>query len=135
MKLALDEFHRGRRELSHYAILLGGEDRLQRARLHAIANAGQGQMGREGTGLLRVPETRHAIFHGRLKALQFRHVVVAPVQSEPDHARRARIREGDRKSTRLNSSHGYISYAVFCLKKKKKKTDTESTSLYSHYKV
>src|SRR2546422_1333742 len=27
--------------------------------------------------------------------------------------------EGDRKSTRLNSSHGYISYAVFCLKKKK----------------
>src|SRR2546422_6085889 len=29
-------------------------------------------------------------------------------------------RAGDRKSTRLNSSHGYISYAVFCLKKKKK---------------
>src|SRR5216684_7176004 len=29
-------------------------------------------------------------------------------------------RPGDRKSTRLNSSHGYISYAVFCLKKKKK---------------
>src|SRR5256884_6268455 len=26
---------------------------------------------------------------------------------------------GDRKSTRLNSSHGYISYAVFCLKKKR----------------
>src|SRR2546422_3249963 len=31
-----------------------------------------------------------------------------------------RARGGDRKSTRLNSSHGYISYAVFCLKKKKK---------------
>src|SRR2546422_2006601 len=29
----------------------------------------------------------------------------------------------DRKSTRLNSSHGYISYAVFCLKKKKKNQD------------
>src|SRR2546422_7166794 len=29
--------------------------------------------------------------------------------------------EQDRKSTRLNSSHGYISYAVFCLKKKNKK--------------
>src|SRR2546429_5002001 len=29
----------------------------------------------------------------------------------------------DRKSTRLNSSHGYISYAVFCLKKKKKLAD------------
>src|SRR2546427_4692815 len=30
----------------------------------------------------------------------------------------------DRKSTRLNSSHSQISYAVFCLKKKKKQTDT-----------
>src|SRR3989449_5767485 len=30
----------------------------------------------------------------------------------------------DRKSTRLNSSHGYISYAVFCLKKKKKQSHT-----------
>src|SRR5687768_18066195 len=29
-----------------------------------------------------------------------------------------RVRDIDRKSTRLNSSHGYISYAVFCLKKK-----------------
>src|SRR5712664_4606568 len=31
-------------------------------------------------------------------------------------------RRGDRKSTRLNSSHDQISYAVFCLKKKKKQT-------------
>src|SRR5712675_3019682 len=30
-----------------------------------------------------------------------------------------RVRRGDRKSTRLNSSHGYISYAVFCFKQKK----------------
>src|SRR5687768_17701145 len=30
--------------------------------------------------------------------------------------------KGDRKSTRLNSSHGYISYAVFCLKKKTQRT-------------
>src|SRR2546427_5952502 len=36
-------------------------------------------------------------------------------------ARRAPVR--DRKSTRLNSSHSQISYAVFCLKKKKKKTN------------
>src|SRR2546429_4786026 len=35
-------------------------------------------------------------------------------------------RARDRKSTRLNSSHGYISYAVFCLKKKK--TDSYTTS-------
>src|SRR3712207_8747658 len=34
----------------------------------------------------------------------------------------ARPRCGDRKSTRLNSSHANISYAVFCLKKKKKTT-------------
>src|SRR5687768_18259338 len=33
----------------------------------------------------------------------------------------------DRKSTRLNSSHGYISYAVFCLKKKKKKQKRKKT--------
>src|SRR2546422_4276751 len=32
----------------------------------------------------------------------------------------------DRKSTRLNSSHGYISYAVFCLKKKKRKRHTKN---------
>src|SRR2546429_4463808 len=32
----------------------------------------------------------------------------------------ASLRNPERKSTRLNSSHGYISYAVFCLKKKKK---------------
>src|SRR5687768_18090262 len=35
-------------------------------------------------------------------------------------AARHDIARQDRKSTRLNSSHGYISYAVFCLKKKKK---------------
>src|SRR3989449_8380244 len=34
--------------------------------------------------------------------------------------RESAIADEDRKSTRLNSSHGYISYAVFCLKKKKK---------------
>src|SRR2546429_1517973 len=41
----------------------------------------------------------------------------------------------DRKSTRLNSSHGYISYAVFCLKKKKKEIYEVScaTSNSSHH--
>src|SRR5256886_7216620 len=40
----------------------------------------------------------------------------------------------DRKSTRLNSSHSQISYAVFCLKKKKKITSSASTlSPYKHY--
>src|SRR2546422_6273839 len=38
----------------------------------------------------------------------------------------------DRKSTRLNSSHGYISYAVFCLKKKKKKVIRRYQSRQKH---
>src|SRR5205809_3130779 len=43
-----------------------------------------------------------------------------PLAPDGPDARRGRGRgRGDRKSTRLNSSHGYISYAVFCLKKKK----------------
>src|SRR3989449_5891190 len=43
--------------------------------------------------------------------------VIWKFAQSPDVARQ------DRKSTRLNSSHGYISYAVFCLKKKKYKED------------
>src|SRR2546421_3738084 len=44
-----------------------------------------------------------------------------------DHVRHGRRCLGqDRKSTRLNSSHDQISYAVFCLKKKKQKYDTKS---------
>src|SRR2546429_4269503 len=39
-----------------------------------------------------------------------------------DAMREFRTAVRDRKSTRLNSSHGYISYAVFCLKKKKKQS-------------
>src|SRR3712207_7642441 len=48
----------------------------------------------------------------------------APVTrlDEANAARRPNLRWRDRKSTRLNSSHANISYAVFCLKKKKKTT-------------
>src|SRR5207245_8305117 len=42
---------------------------------------------------------------------------------------------GDRKSTRLNSSHGSISYAVFCLKKKKINTDSSHRSTLRHEQV
>src|SRR2546422_4296381 len=54
------------------------------------------------------------------------------VQSYVTHVTGQRVmhdlRRIDRKSTRLNSSHGYISYAVFCLKKKKINTQkTEPT--------
>src|SRR2546429_9703135 len=47
------------------------------------------------------------------------------VISEPQYGPRRLPQTIDRKSTRLNSSHGYISYAVFCLKKKKKKKNTK----------
>src|SRR5687768_17848458 len=53
-------------------------------------------------------------------------IVIGASDDRPDLAAGAHIGAGgeevdlDRKSTRLNSSHGYISYAVFCLKKKKK---------------
>src|SRR5438034_6100982 len=43
-----------------------------------------------------------------------------PDTDRPLQAHRDRVHHGDRKSTRLNSSHTVISYAVFCLKKKKK---------------
>src|SRR3712207_8208647 len=47
-------------------------------------------------------------------APQRRDIYVLPWSAFPESLRR-----GDRKSTRLNSSHANISYAVFCLKKKK----------------
>src|SRR5687768_1104352 len=40
-----------------------------------------------------------------------------PIGAEQGYITRDQAAERDRKSTRLNSSHGYISYAVFCLKK------------------
>src|SRR3712207_7916980 len=49
--------------------------------------------------------------------LRGRHRAVLAAGRADAHQRRAGVR--DRKSTRLNSSHANISYAVFCLKKKK----------------
>src|SRR3712207_8413538 len=40
---------------------------------------------------------------------------------------------GDRKSTRLNSSHANISYAVFCLKKKQNRDQSQSRCQYASY--
>src|SRR5688572_31635784 len=60
----------------------------------------------------------------------------APVDGAMDHAAGRGGASGpqdsqDRKSTRLNSSHSQISYAVFCLKKKKK--NTQSTRNHQQY--
>src|SRR2546430_11044934 len=51
---------------------------------------------------------------------------------EPAERQEARVQQGDRKSTRLNSSHSQISYAVFCLKKKKTVT-IHGTTTVSRY--
>src|SRR2546422_4137727 len=50
---------------------------------------------------------------------EFRALILRKCNREKEKHVRAIFEKQDRKSTRLNSSHGYISYAVFCLKKKK----------------
>src|SRR2546422_7672810 len=85
----------------------------------------------------RLPLPGEAAVHDRVPARHgARHAAPQDVQVARQRHRPARcgaaVRRGraaldlDRKSTRLNSSHGYISYAVFCLKKKKQmSTDME----------
>src|SRR5690242_21004709 len=76
---------------------VGGEDARQ------VADADEVAVGGAGGGALRVPEVALVIL---VPTLEFE------------------LQREDRKSTRLNSSHMSISYAVFCLKKKKKKLKT-----------
>src|SRR2546422_4434170 len=64
------------------------------------------------------PMLRIAIPYGLLSTRQLRKL--ADISRKYDRAYGHFSTRQDRKSTRLNSSHGYISYAVFCLKKKKK---------------
>src|SRR5437899_7774471 len=67
------------------------------------------------------PEQQRAIERRGLP----RHPVRGPVQRlDDEEVHDVRWRAVDRKSTRLNSSHLGISYAVFCLKKKKKTHET-----------
>src|SRR3989475_2566721 len=64
-----------------------------------------------------------AVFHAQRTALDLGNGVenlAAQRAGEAIADGRAAIADQDRKSTRLNSSHSQISYAVFCLKKKKK---------------
>src|SRR5690349_23515033 len=70
------------------------------------------------------------VFHRRSPCdQQFNHLLVSaehgPVNTRHAIDLQVRIETGDRKSTRLNSSHVEISYAVFCLKKKKTQRHTE----------
>src|SRR5256885_9279910 len=67
----------------------------------------------------RVPRVAVAAEDPRCRVLR---PAPASVDPELDALRRRVLGRRDRKSTRLNSSHLVISYAVFCLKKKKKNT-------------
>src|SRR2546422_4307250 len=64
----------------------------------------------------RALSVRRLVLAGVLTAA-FIALALAPVYQFGDGVK-LRSTRGDRKSTRLNSSHGYISYAVFCLEKK-----------------
>src|SRR2546422_1588334 len=66
------------------------------------------------------PERREPVVRGD-------HVVGALPRLLADREEAGKGTDEDRKSTRLNSSHGYISYAVFCLKKKKTQQPTKPT--------
>src|SRR3989454_5455433 len=86
-----------------------------------------------GSGMRRIQRGKCCllIVQGQEIAVRLRRQLggwLGPSAARAQHAalRRAeRHRFGDRKSTRLNSSHLVISYAVFCLKKKKKKNEID----------
>src|SRR2546430_9588984 len=66
------------------------------------------------------------IFQNRCGAKRAELIAAAEVEAKGTIAELQRqvANDQDRKSTRLNSSHSQISYAVFCLKKKKNRTNT-----------
>src|SRR3712207_6964018 len=88
------------------------------------------------TTLFRSPRPpAHAVLRPRPRlldalAVRLRRNHLPPGQGEARAEERRRPLRPDRKSTRLNSSHANISYAVFCLKKKKHKL--LSSSAYSY---
>src|SRR3712207_9003546 len=82
---------------------------LFRSRRDAVEAAGVRHRVKEAVSLSRVErEQRFAVLKPRY------------LPRPEDGARHVSVKEQDRKSTRLNSSHANISYAVFCLKKKKR---------------
>src|SRR3712207_7313526 len=79
--------------------------------------------------LMLVQQLRARVIATEFEALQARinpHFLFNTLNSIAALIREDPARAEDRKSTRLNSSHANISYAVFCLKKKKKKNSTIS---------
>src|SRR2546429_258911 len=106
--------------------MLGINDRFVRAddRIHVLKKNNPRQNRMRKTGLLRFHVVLPEISRGVKKFLRNNGGFDShfPFLKPQRLSRRPRFRaflHQDRKSTRLNSSHGYISYAVFCLKKKK----------------
>src|SRR2546422_6200524 len=116
--------------------------------LSEIGRGDGGRTGGDAAGLRFAPgalERRHAVVQGLLVSLELRQPLLRLARVAPGFAQRrlpfvfqleiavellgalalapSQRVPTDRKSTRLNSSHGYISYAVFCLKKKKNVID------------
>ena len=72
------------------------------------------------TRLIKIPRDFIVGFFGQVILLPIvAFILIQIISLSPELALGTMIIAADRKSTRLNSSHGYISYAVFCLKKKK----------------
>src|SRR3712207_8528636 len=84
-----------------------------------LFRSADGVVARDAAGTLEARRLEHPV-----ESFGYRLVEPDGRRMRPDLLAAAGV-AGDRKSTRLNSSHANISYAVFCLKKKKKKTYEE----------
>src|SRR2546422_102685 len=107
-RIALDEGTDGAKNVAAVLAAAAFEDALRR-----IAKEYAGVIGQDSLADV-------------LTALKAEGIIVAPQLGIAQSY--LNFRNRDRKSTRLNSSHGYISYAVFCLKKKK-------NNPYRHYNI
>src|SRR2546422_5384768 len=92
--------------------------RPPRSTLFPYTTLFRSRQGRESVGLERVHATRYS---PRPTTTAEPPTSTRSIRSADPSA------QADRKSARLNSSHGYISYAVFCLKKKKNNNTTPAT--------
>src|SRR2546430_11384437 len=113
-----------RRTNDEGGVYVASAEQRGRARLRLIARVPAGEIHGErepglprehgiGTGAVAAPpEGGQSAPRGAVQGLGERDECLRPGRVDGSHAR-------DRKSTRLNSSHSQISYAVFCLKKKK----------------
>src|SRR5436190_8883375 len=103
--------------------------------------AGDGDIPHPGIGRARrmqvaAPSLQHAVMIEAVENHMPEVVVIDEIGTEQEAGAARTIAERgvqlDRKSTRLNSSHTVISYAVFCLKKKKNKSNTRTPTTNKH---